>query len=56
MTKLLTQIQRIKRKVDVYLFLYEDNGEVIPMSTQIGYYGYYTIILAVTGGLMAVAL
>ena len=52
----MTHFQRMKRKVDVWLFLYEDNGEVIPLSTQIGYYGYYAIMITVTVGLVAVVL
>lgn len=50
----MTYFRRIKRKVDVWLFLYEDNGEVIPLSTQIGYYGYYALIIASTIGLVAI--
>ena len=50
----MTHFRRIKRKLDVWLFLHEDNGEVIPISTQVGYYGYYASILAITIGLVAV--
>jgi len=50
----MAHIRRMKRKLDVWLFLYEDNGEVIPLSTQVGYYGYYASIGAVTVGLVAV--
>ena len=50
----MAHIRRIKRKLDIWLFLYEDNGEVIPVSTQVGYYGYYASIIAVTFGLVAI--
>ena len=51
----MAHIRRMKRKLDVWLFLYEDNGEVIPLSTQVGYYGYYASIVTITVGLVAVA-
>lgn len=56
MKKVLTQIRRIKRKVDVWLFLYEDNGEQLPKAITVGYYAYYAAALSAVGGLAAVAL
>lgn len=49
-------LRNIKRRIDVWFFLYEDDGEVVPVSDQLLYYGMITFSIAVVLYMLVVVL